>query len=222
MDKKNSAKRYNRLLREYPGAEAAPGLVQTALAVLTKWKGIWMMDRISRVMECRTIVSAAVLCFAALAGAQTTPWKSYSYPADGFQASYPSAPEVSKKDIPTEAGSFELHTYIAEVGSAALYIGVCDYGSKTEGKDPQELLQGAKNGALQSSSSHMVSEKKISLDVNPGVEFQAVNDTAQFTVRIYLVGNVLYQTLVVAPLDKPYADITRFLDSFQLIAKTAS
>jgi hypothetical protein len=190
--------------------------------MLTKWEGTWMMERISRAMKCRTIICVAVLCFAAHAGAQTTVWKSYSYPADGFQASYPSTPEVSKKDISTEAGSFELRTYIAEVGSAALYIGVCQYGNKTEGKDPQGLLQGAMNGALKSSSGHLLSEKKITLGVNPGVEFKAVSDTAQITFRIYLVGNILYQTLVIAPLDKPYAEITRFLDSFQLITKTAN
>jgi hypothetical protein len=165
---------------------------------------------------------AAVLCFAAAAGAQTTDWKSYSYPADGFQASYPSAPEISKKDIPTEAGSFELRTYTAEVGSAALFIGVCDYGPKTSGRDPKELLQGVKNGALQNSSSHLTSEKAITLGNYPGVEFQAVSDVAQYTVRIYLVGSILYQILVVAPLDKPCADTTRFLDSLQLIAKTTN
>jgi hypothetical protein len=54
------------------------------------------------------------------------------------------------------------------------------------------------------------------------VEFQAVSDSAQYTARIYMVGNILYEILVVAPLDKSFADATRFLDSFQLIAKTAN
>ena len=181
-----------------------------------------MTDRISRILQFRTIACVAVLCFAAVAGAQTADWKPYSYPADGFQASYPSAPELSMRDIPTDAGSFELRTYIAEVGPAALFIGVCNYGSKTEGKDPQELLQGAKIGALQNSNSHLVTEKKITLGDHPGLEFQAQSDSASFTARIYMVGNVLYQTLVVAPLDKPFPEMTRFLDSFQLIAKTAN
>ena len=181
-----------------------------------------MTDRKSSLMQCRTTLCLAVLCFAALAGAQTSDWKTYSYPADGFQASYPSTPEVSKKEIPSEAGSFELRTYIAVVGPAALFIGVCDYGTKSEGKDPQELLQGAKAGALQNSNSHLVTEKKITLADHPGLEFQAESDSARFTARIYLVGNVLYQTLVVAPLDKPFPEITHFLDSFQLIARTAN
>jgi hypothetical protein len=40
-----------------------------------------------------------------------------------------------------------------------------------------------------------------------------------FSARIYLVGTTLYQTLTAAPLGKPFASATRFLDSFQLIAR---
>jgi hypothetical protein len=181
-----------------------------------------MTNQMRRIMQCRTTVCVAVLCFAAAVGAQTTEWKSYSYPADGFQASYPSAPEITKRDIPTDAGSFELRSYIAQVSPVALFIGVCDYGSQAAGKDPQTMLQGAKNGALTNSSSHLMSEKKITLGVYPGIEFEAESDAAHFTARIYIVGTTLYQTLVVVPLGKPYDDTTRFLDSFQLIARTAN
>jgi hypothetical protein len=181
-----------------------------------------MTDRMPSIMQCRITLCAAFLCFAAAAGAQTTEWKSYSYPADGFQASYPSAPEIQKRNIPTDAGTFELRSYIAQDGDVAMFVGVCDYGSQVTGKDPQVLLQGAKNGALQNSNSHLVSEKKITLGVYPGVEFEAVSDAAHFTVRIYMVGTTLYQTLVVAPLGKPYAGTTQFLDSFQLIARTGN
>ncbi len=185
-------------------------------------KGTSMTNRMRRIMQCRTTVCVAVLCFAAAVSAQTTEWKSYSYPSDGFQASYPSAPEMTKRDIPTDAGSFELRSYIAQVSPVALFIGVCDYGSQAAGKDPQTMLQGAKNGALANSSSHLVSEKKITLGVYPGIEFEAESDAAHFTARIYIVGSVLYQTLVVVPLGKPYDDTTRFLDSFQLIARTTN
>jgi hypothetical protein len=181
-----------------------------------------MTNLMPRIMQCRTTVCVAVLCFAAAVGAQTTEWKSYSYPADGFQASYPSAPEVTKRDVPTDAGSFELRSYIAQVAPVALFIGVCDYGSTAAGKDPQTLLQGAKNGALTNSNSHLLSEKKITLGVYPGVEFEAESDAAHFTARIYMVSSTLYQTLVVAPLGKPYDNTSRFLDSFQLIARTSN
>jgi hypothetical protein len=181
-----------------------------------------MTGAMRRMMQCRFTVLVAVLCFAAALGAQTLEWKSYSYPADGFQASYPSEPELQKRDVPTDAGSFQLRSYIAQVAPVALFIGVCDYGSQVAGKDPDVLLQGAKNGALQNSNSHLVSEKKITLGVYHGVEFESESDAAHFTARIYMVGTTLYQTLVVAPIGKPFPDTVRFLDSFQLIARTAN
>ncbi len=95
--------------------------------------------------------------------AQPPVWKSYSYSADGFSASFPSAPTFDKKNVPTDAGTFELRSYIVADGEVAMFIGICDYFSKTNGQDPDVLLQGAKNGALQNSNSHLLSETKTTL-----------------------------------------------------------
>jgi hypothetical protein len=149
-------------------------------------------------------------------------WKKYGYAADGFSAWFPSEPEMQKRDVPTDAGSFELRSYVAQVAPVALFIGVCDYGAQVEGKDPDEMLQGAKDGALTNSKSHLVTEKKITLGTSHGVEFEAESDEAHFSARIYLVGSTLYQTLVVAPLGKPFPGTARFLDSFQLIARVSN
>jgi hypothetical protein len=152
--------------------------------------------------------------------AQTENWQSYSYASEGFSASYPAAPELQKQNVPTAAGSYELRSYIATSGSVALFVGICDYGSVVSGKDPNVLLQGAKNGALENSKSHLTREQKITVGIYPGIEFEAASDQAHFTARIYMVGSTLYQTLVVTPLNTPYAGTTRFLDSFQLIPRT--
>jgi hypothetical protein len=101
-----------------------------------------------------------------------------------------------------------------------MFVGVCDYGEKAASMDAEKQLQGAKNAILQNPGSHLLSEKKISLGASPGLEFEAQSDTAFFTARLYMVGSTLYQTLVITPLGKTYADTARFLDSFQLIAKS--
>jgi len=188
-----------------------------------------MINKNYRTIGCQIAVFAAMLCFAAALAAQTATassaqpqeWKTYSYPADGFSASFPSEPELQKNDIPTDAGSFELRSYIAQVGSAAVFVGVCDYGSSVEGRAPDTVLQGAKNGALEKSSAHLLREKKITLGIYQGLEFESESDSAHFYARIYIVGTTLYQTLVVAPINQPYGSSTRFLDSFQLIARAA-
>lgn len=169
----------------------------------------------------RVAVFAALLCVAAALSAQTVDWKPYTYPADGFKADFPSLPEIQKKDVPTEAGPLELRTYNVQLPAAVLFVGVCDYGAASAGKDPSQMLQGAKNGALLNSGSHLIVEKKISLDGHPGLEYEAQSDTALFTTRIYMRGAIVYQTIVVTPLGKPYPDAARFLDSFQLVAQAA-
>ena len=77
------------------------------------------------------LVSFVVLA-AAIALAQTM--TQFQYPSDGFRASYPSEPQLQKRDIPTDAGTFELRSYPVESGQTALFIGVCDYGSQVAGK----------------------------------------------------------------------------------------
>lgn len=172
------------------------------------------------------IANLSLLCFAALGAqtqnAQSPEWKTYVYPADGFSASYPSQPEMQKKNVPTDAGVFELRTYLVQDSSVALFVGVCDYGTSVAGKDPDVVLDGAKKGAVSNVSGHLLSEKKITLGVYHGMAFEAENDTMHFSARIYLVGATLYQMLTASPLGPVVADTARFLDSFQLIPRGAN
>ena len=146
-------------------------------------------------------------------------WKTYTYPEDGFSALFPVAPQQTRRDLPTSAGSIELRSYIAEMEPVALFVGVCDYGAAAQSRDPDTMLQGAKKGALDNSKSHLVREKPITLGIYKGLEFEAESDSAHFYARIYLVGTILYQTLAVYPINNPYDGTRRFLDSFQLIAR---
>lgn len=170
-------------------------------------------------LVCAGLMSLTVLSAQTLV-AQTPNWQTYSYPADGFSASFPAQPEEQKKNVPTDAGTFELRAYLATVGPSALYIGICDYGAATNGRDPQTMLSGAQQGAIDNVKAHLISSSKVTLGTYPGLAFEAESDSLHFSARIYLVGNSLYQTLVASPLAQPYGDTARFLDSFQLIART--
>ena len=169
----------------------------------------------------RFILAVVMLSFAAALSAQAQQWKPYSYPADGFSAAFPSEPQFSKRDVPTEKGNFELRAYLVEEGKAALYVGVCDYGSAISDRTPDQVLQGAKQGAIDNVSAHLIREKAVTLGNYPGVEFEAENDTMHFYARIYIVGSTLYQTLIASPIGTPYVNASRFLDSFQLIPRVS-
>lgn len=170
---------------------------------------------------------AALVCLAAALAAHTlngqTPapaWQTYSYSTEGFSVLLPAAPQMSSRNVDTAAGPFELRSYVVEIGQVALFIGVCDYGDKVAGRDPDTMLQGAKQGALANSKSHLVREAPITLGIYRGLEFEAETADTHFYVRIYVVGHSLYQTLVVYPVSSPYPQTLQFLNSFQLIART--
>jgi hypothetical protein len=146
-------------------------------------------------------------------------WETYNYPTDGFSTSFPSAPAHSTKNVDTATGTYELHSYLAVEGRTALYVGVCDYGSRPSTDNPNTLLEGAKDGALKNSNAHLLSEQNITLGIYNGLEYEAESDTVHFTARLYMVGAILYQTIVVTPRSQPYTDTVRFLNSFQLIAR---
>jgi hypothetical protein len=67
---------------------------------------------------------------------------------------------------------------------------------------------------------HITSEMKITLGIYPGLSFEAENETLHFSARIYFVGTTLYQDLAASPLKESYGGTARFLNSFQLIART--
>jgi hypothetical protein len=170
----------------------------------------------------RTTLVVALFSFAAALGAQAQQWQSYSYPADGFSAAFPSEPQLSKQNVPTDKGSFELRAYLAQDGQAAVFVGVCDYGSAISDRTPDQVLDGAQQGAIDNVKAHLLRGKNITFGSYPGREFEAENDSMHFYARIYLVGSTLYQTLIASPIGTPYASATRFLDSFQLIPRVSA
>lgn len=166
------------------------------------------------------LIWAALLAQAVNMTAQTAAWKQYVYSDDGFQASYPSPPDLQKKSVQTSAGEFELRSYAAAAGDTVLIVGVCDYGSAVEGRSSAQMLLGAKNSTLSNSASHLVSEKKITLGANPGLQFESENSATHFLVRMFMVGTTLFEALVISPLNKPFDQSDQFLDSFQLVTRT--
>lgn len=176
-----------------------------------------MKHEVREILQRRVFVGVAVLCFGVAFSAQAQEWKPYSYPMDGFRASFPSEPQLQKSNVPTAAGTFELRAYIVPTSSGALFIGVCDYGGKAAGMDPDTLLQGSKQGALKNVNGHLLSESKVMLGIYHGLEFESENDTMHFSARLYMVGDTLYQVLVASPIGSNVPDTARFLDSFELI-----
>ncbi len=153
-------------------------------------------------------------------GYSSTEWKTYTYESDAFAIAAPQAPTFSQSNTSTAAGTIQMHNYIVELGnSAALLVSVAEYGSSMRNADPRKVLQGGRDGALQSTNGHVISERSVSLEGYPGLAMEAENATTHFSVHFYLVRTRLFQTLVVTPIGTPFPDTDRFHNSLHLLSK---
>lgn len=149
---------------------------------------------------------------------QAPNWQDYSYADDGFSLSAPSKPAFTQQSRETASGTVQIHNYSVQLDSDG---GVMISSANFPPMDvpAKDLLQGGKNGALQSVHATLVSEKEITLGGYPGLEFEAKSDAFHVRARMYMVKTRLVTILVIAPAGVPYpADSSRILDSIKLIA----
>ncbi|MFZ0394833.1 MAG: hypothetical protein WCF17_10495 [Terracidiphilus sp.] len=164
----------------------------------------------------RSILQFSLLLLAGFQFAAAQEWHTYSYPADGFSINAPAQPIASMQDVSGKDGTVEMHNYLLDMGTAALYASM-SADAMQPNSDPEEALKGAEQGAVNNLHGRLLSEKRIALGSYPGVEMEADSESAHFTARIYIVRSRLYLTLVVSAPGRPYPDAARFLDSFRLL-----
>jgi len=167
----------------------------------------------------RRSAATALVCLAAGLAAQAPKWKPYSYPADGFRTSFPSAPQLDSRSQPAATGPIEFHSYCAQVAETSLCVAVFEHGAQATGLGPELLLERIKQGVLAGDKTRKLSETPIELDGHKGVALEVENPLIHTSTRIFLVGDIVYQTLVTNPVAGNYADTVRFLDSFRLIPR---
>jgi hypothetical protein len=140
--------------------------------------------------------------------------KTYSYPEDGFSITFPADPKLD-----TGATRFKLRDYISPDFSMALYAGVSLPRSFILLSPLEATLETAKNAAVSGSNMELIREQKIALGIYPGLEIELENDATHTLMRIFLIGDTLYQISASTPNGKSYEQASRFLDSFQLIPR---
>ena len=172
----------------------------------------------------RRHLATVLICLAVALVAQNAPndWKEYSYATDGFAVTAPSSPSFSKQNKETPGGSVEVHNYAIELGNNS---GVMISSTQIPGAEkapPKPLLQKAKEGAVGAMGAKITSEKEISLDSFPGIEFVAESENFHLRARMYIVKEKLLSLLAIAPKDTalpPGSD--RILDSLKLLKAPA-
>ncbi len=136
-----------------------------------------------------------------------------------FSINFPGTPTVESQKVATEVGDIEMVTFMYEKSATEIYmVAYSDYPSAmVEMSDPKTLLTGAKEGALSSYGAKVTEENDVELDGNPGMTFKANSDSYYVTYEIYMVGNRLYQIVILRdgsyPTDEAY---NSFIKTFKL------
>lgn len=145
-------------------------------------------------------------------------WKEYQYDNDGFALSAPAKPSLETTVVETAVGRAEMHQYKIDWGDdTGIMVSVTDYGNKT--KISSQVFQSVKDAVVAKVNGKVVSEKSISLDEKPGIEFElTASDGYHARFRYYVIGNRLVSVVSYSGQGRPLpADTTRILDSLRLL-----
>ncbi len=137
-----------------------------------------------------------------------------------FSVSMPGEPGKQTDNIPTAVGSIETHIFMVEKSNIAYMVAYSDYPSEmVQQSNPDDVLDGAKKGAMQNIDGKITKEELIAYGEAPAVElyFSAKGGKGKGQAVIVLSGNRLYQALAVGSnLLYPDRTVEKFIDSFAI------
>lgn len=170
-------------------------------------------------MKTRLLILIGLFIY--FAGCQQVTWEVFSSPKGSFSVQMPGTPTENKQTMNTPTGVIDIHMFILEQKGCGCYIvsynDFPDSLIKTSSAD--QILDGARDGAIVKSQGKLQSEVPISINTYPGREFHVYGPDGKFAIRtrIYLVKNRLYQVGVVTSTGKSVSsDTNKFLNSFKI------
>lgn len=145
-------------------------------------------------------------------------WQTVS--GDGFSVQMPGSPEKSEQSTPSQAGPLPIVMYTLSHGYEGYIVGYSEYPDIVFRADEKDLLDGARDGAIENVKGEVTSERQITVAGHTGREIVGTSPSSNigFTARVFLAKPRMYM-LVYTQFDKskPISDHGKtFLDSFQI------
>ncbi len=145
--------------------------------------------------------------------------------AGRFMVMAPTPLEEMVRPIESQGDRIELHLFSGQLGDTGYFVSYCDYPQGLIQPDKiEKMLEASRDGSVANVGGRLIREGKITLMGNPGLEEvietggQAGPETRWLKGRLYIVGNRLYQIMVVTPKDqKSRPEAEAFLQSFKLL-----
>ncbi len=169
----------------------------------------------SRLSVILVIAAAALsLAFQAPAG-----WTRLDSAEGGFTVLMP-GPVAAKDKVSTRTdpgvGTYTVHSFTKTAEKGFFVVGWLDYAPEVN-VDARGELTSNRDTFVKRTKARLVSERPITLEGHPGLEYTAETDQAVFKVQTYVVGRRPYQ--IVAVTYKGFDDsqnVNAFLSSFRL------
>ena len=140
-------------------------------------------------------------------------WQEFSSEEGRFSVLMPGVPAVKTQNL--RDTQVAMHMFTADHASSSFMASYFDSGQSAVPAD--SLLDRARDGSIQNTQGHLISEEKITVDGYPGRAFKSVARGNNFvSSRIYLVEGRLYMLMVVHP-ENESSDAPKFLQSFKLL-----
>ncbi len=149
----------------------------------------------------------------------------YRSTSGGFSIRFPGGRTPDLEDKPIAGGLVTLHFFKSQKGSSAYIVGYNELPKS--GRTAKQVLDDARDGAIESIGATLEKEIPLTIDGNPGREVVMTAEKSGINLRqrlrMYIVKSRLYQTIAVSPTFAPQpADEQDFLDSFTLLKSGAT
>jgi hypothetical protein len=154
------------------------------------------------------------------ASVQSSTWKLFIPDDKRFSARFPSDPNRESGIVNAPDGRIEFIQYMSKVRDILYTVSYGDYPNNAlKGLSSEQLLDNARNGAVENVQGKLLSETIISKGNYPGREITVkVEPNSVITAQIVLNDNRLYSLMVVTPADQLFTSHRReFFDSFSIL-----
>ncbi len=154
-------------------------------------------------------------------------WKLYTAPDGRFTILMPGSPDRNTQSQKTYMGEIDLEIFVAQPPKQQIAYVVAyndfpySYGQIT---DPQTVLNNARDMALKTTKSNLISQRNIrSSNNHPGKEIEYINSGGKITKsRMYVAEGRLYQVMAITTKKQQKTlakTITGYLNSFNVVLK---
>jgi hypothetical protein len=160
-----------------------------------------------------------VIVAVTLMGCGLSSWKTFTSDEGSFSVSFPGSPQQDVQNVNTAVGAIAMYTFMVEKSDSAYMVAYSDYPPSLVNETPPDvILSGARDGAVANVQGRLLNEVFISLQGHMGREItvETAGAEAFARVRIYLVGNRMYQIMALTSTEDASKDedITNYLNSF--------